>query len=347
MTSYIDDLRGQPTAIRDTVAAIAGDAKLIDRLAALRGKHSVAMLTGMGSSHAALYPMHLSLLEGGTQNGWIDAGELLHYGASGIPAGALLVVVSQSGETIEITRLLDRLPSGVTIVGVTNHGESTLARRADVPIVLRGGREGIVATKTYVATIAALRLATAAILGGSIEHEVTNFQAAATALDSLLGDHVGLTKLVGDTLGAPPRDLFLIGRGPGFASAQCGSLILKEASRTPAEPLTGGHFRHGPLEMVSSETSAIVFSPAGRTIDLTRRLAAEIHGYGARVLLVGPRDAALPGADLPIIDTGRLDESIAPVVEIIAPELLAIACARGRGREPAVFERLGKVTRTE
>jgi glucosamine--fructose-6-phosphate aminotransferase (isomerizing) len=126
-----------------------------------------------------------------------------------------------------------------------------------------------------------------------------------------------------------------------------GSLILKEASKTNAEALTGGHFRHGPLEMVSSATSALVFSPAGRTTGIARRLAAEMASYGARVAIVGPREPGGKRGGLPLIETPSLDEDVAPLVEIAAAELLAAACARARGHEPGRFERMGKVTREE
>ncbi|MBM4418461.1 MAG: SIS domain-containing protein [Chloroflexi bacterium] len=345
--SFLDDILGQPDALRATAAALAADTPLLDRLRALPGTHRSAILTGMGSSHAALYPAHLALLEMGMPNAWADTGELLHYSASGIGSGSLLVIASQSGESVEIVRLIERLPRDVTIVGVTNHADSTLARRADVPIVLRAGSEGVVATRTYVATVAALHLAVTAIGGGSVQVAREEIESAATALATVAARHEQYGDALGRALGAPPRDLFLVGRGPSFASAMAGSLVVKEASLTGCEPLSGGHFRHGPIEMVSAQTSALLFSPAGRTHGLMRRLAADIHRYGGRVALVGPADAIGPGAHLPIVDTGTVPESVAPLVEIVAAEIYTIACARGRGREPAVFDRLGKVTREE
>lgn len=333
--SFLEDVLAQPEAIERTAVKL-GDAALLRAIAALRGRHDGLMLTGMGASHAALYPAQLSLTAAGVSAACLETGELLHYGAEGIGARTLLVVVSQSGETVEIVRLLDRVAGRATVVGITNEPKSTLAQRADLPLVMDAGREGIVATRTYVATLAALELFAAALTGRGAG-AVDRVRGAAQALRALLARHAESMELLGERLGAP-RELFLVGRGPSFGSAQAGALILKEASHTAAEPLSGGHFRHGPLEMVSPETAAMMFAPAGRTADISSRLAAEIEGYGGRVVQVGPGQA---------IDTGVIDETLAPFVEVAAPELLAEVLSRARGHETGMFQRMGKVTTEE
>jgi glucosamine--fructose-6-phosphate aminotransferase (isomerizing) len=255
-------------------------------------------------------------------------------------------MVSQSGESIEIVRLLERLGGRATVLGVTNEPESTLATRAEITLRLRAGTEGIVATKTYVATLAALSLMVGAMTG-ALEAELARTRRAAGALRELIGRREAVTRTLVETLGPRPRQLWAIGRGPSMASAQAGALILKEASHTAAEALTGGQFRHGPLEMVGSGHRALLFAPAGPTAAIVRRLAEEIARYRGKVVLVGPREGGLPGADLPLIETEPLDGTAAPLVEIAAAELLAQAIAEARGHEPGVFRRMGKVTREE
>jgi len=335
MADYLGDVLDQPRAVAATVDGLVATG-VLDRIRALpRGVPLV--LTGMGSSFAALYGLHLRLLAAGRAAALIEASELVHYAADGLTPEAVLVVASQSGETVEVARLLDRI-GRQTVVGITNHAASTLGRRADLLLPLAAGDEGIVATKTYVATLAAAALLGAALTAAS-EPRPGAIRAAAEGLRGLLARREELTAALVGALGDRPGQLFLIGRGPSYGSALAGALLLKEASHTAAEPLSGGAFRHGPLEMVSAETSALVFAPAGRTGDLARRLAADIAAYGGRVAVVGPGGATFPAGDV--------DEWLAPLVEIAAPQLLAAAIARARGHTPGRFQRMGKVTTEE
>jgi glucosamine--fructose-6-phosphate aminotransferase (isomerizing) len=345
--SFLDDVIGQPEAVEETLAQLTGDAALLGRLGELRQRHDSVVLTGMGSSLAALYPTHLRLLRAGVPAVWLEAGELLHYAADGLGPKSAVVMVSQSGESIEITRLLDKLGgANVPVVGITNEPASALAQRADTALVMRAGKEGIVATRTYVATLAALAVLAGA-LTDTLDAEVARARRAARAMEELISRRDAVTRTLVETLGDRPRQLWTIARGPSLASAMAGALIMKEASHTAAEALSGGQFRHGPLEMVGEGHGALLFSPAGRTAEIVRRLGDDIAQYGGKVVLVGPRDGSLPGADLPLIETEGIDEGAAPLVEIVAVELLADAVARARGHEAGEFRRMGKVTREE
>ena len=327
---YLADLLDQARAVRDTAAQLSASGALA------RARREVddsarLVLTGMGSSLFALYGLGLRRLAV-----WIETSELLHHAADRVDPDARLVIASQSGETIEVVRLLERLPRTQRVVGVTNHPASTLARRADVLLPLAAGEEGGVANKTYVAT-----LATALLLDGAAT--VEQIGAAADALDDLLARRDEVERALLDALGGRPADLFLIGRGPSYGSALTGSLMLKEGSHTAGQALSGGAVRHGPIEMVSARTAALLFAPAGPTGDLTRGLAVDLAAAGARVAVVGPE----PAGNLPLIRTSALSEHVAPLAEIAAAELLVIALARAKGHEPGVFQRIGKVTTTE
>lgn len=80
-----------------------------------------------------------------------------YHSQPGLLASAdVVVAVSQSGASAEISRLLGMLPSKTRLVGVTNTAESPLARTARDVVLARAGLEATVACKTYVATLAAL-----------------------------------------------------------------------------------------------------------------------------------------------------------------------------------------------
>ena len=157
---YLRDILAQPGALEDTVAALAAAPELpkaagFDRV----------VLTGMGASYHALHPLHIKLVDHGFQAEAFETSELLYYYAAALNRRTLLIVVSQSGQSAEIVRLLDRIPVRVRTLGVTNTPDSPLATRADSTILTRAGAESTVSCKTFVATLAALESLGAALCG--------------------------------------------------------------------------------------------------------------------------------------------------------------------------------------
>jgi glutamine---fructose-6-phosphate transaminase (isomerizing) len=342
LADFARDVHAQPDAIEATVAALLTDTGPLRQVGELRHRSDCVVLAGMGTSHAALYPFELRLTEAGVPASRWEASELLHYGRT-LPARALVVLASQSGETVEIVRLVERLVGSYPVLGITNNPVSTLARRADVTLVTRAGEEGVVASKTYVTTSAAAIILGAALVGDA-QREADGLLAAAAALRRLLDRRDEVTDLLRASVGERPAELFLFGRGPSFATAQAGALILKEASHVAAEGLSGGAFRHGPVEMTSASSQVIAFAPRGRTQSITRQLATEAAGRGARVLLVGPPDQALAGTGLPVVHTEAAGEAYAPLVDVAVPELLALLYCTARGVDPGASRHMGKVT---
>ena len=90
----------------------------------------------------------------------LEAGELLHYGLPAIGAEALVVLVSQSGRSIETVAVAERLRAAghQRLVAVTNDPTSPMAASAHVTLPILAGDEATVATKTWMTTFTVLRL---------------------------------------------------------------------------------------------------------------------------------------------------------------------------------------------
>jgi glucosamine--fructose-6-phosphate aminotransferase (isomerizing) len=124
---YLEDVRKQPESLARVIAHQSG--RGADALASaaerLRSASSI-VVTGMGSSLYAAIPLRLHLAQQGLRVALIDASELLHY-ESALLAGSVALMVSRSGESIEIEKLLERVhPSSV--VAVTKSRTSRRAR---------------------------------------------------------------------------------------------------------------------------------------------------------------------------------------------------------------------------
>jgi len=140
--------------------------------------------------------------------------------------------------------------------------------------------------------------------------------------------------------------LSLLGRGPSVASAAAGSLILKEVAKVKAEAMSGGQFRHGPLEVISPGFLAFIFAPQGRTRELNLRLARDIARFGGKVVLIGSEEEQVQERILHL-PLPALQELYAPVAEIVPLQLLAWRWALDRGWPPGQFLWAGKVTLEE
>ncbi len=140
-----------------------------------------------------------------------------------------------------------------------------------------------------------------------------------------------------------PGPVTLVGRGPSYATALAGALLLKETAKLQAEGLSSAQFRHGPIEIAGPDHRAIVCAGSGPTCRLDARLAAELAAHGSQVLLLGPVDAAPEG----VVALALPDVSLPPLVEIVPLQLLARQIALEQGIAPGSFRYGSKVTTAE
>jgi glucosamine--fructose-6-phosphate aminotransferase (isomerizing) len=336
--AYLADLMDQPRAVRAAVASL-GEAPSLAGVAGdlAGGRYRRVVLTGMGSSYHALYPLHLRLVGRGLPSMLVETSELVHSMAGTIDPGTLLVAVSQSGRSAEVVRLLDHEKNPGFTIGVTNDPGSPVARGADLTLLLRAGAEHSVSCKTYVASLAVLRWLGGALLGDDLRESCDELAGIERPMSDYLSrwrSHAA--SLLAELHGV--RHLFVVGRGSSLAAAGTGGLILKESARFPAEGMSSAAFRHGPFEMLDDRVFVLVFAGDDRTSDLNGRLVDDILKAGARAALAGP-DAALDVFRVP-----EVPEAIRPALEILPAQMISLALAALKGQEAGKFERASKVT---
>ncbi len=343
--SYLADLLAQPKALRDAAASmlarLSSLAPAAERLR--RGEFRRIVLTGMGSSLHALYPLYLRLTAAGHACTWIETAELLHSMPSLRGQDMLGVVVSQSGESAETVQLLERSGGWGYTIGVTNQPDSTLGRRADVVLPLAVGPEATVSCKTYVATLLALDyLGDALVSPRSTPHDPATLASSIAEVERYLGrwrDHVAAWSHALDGIEA----LYVTGRGTSLATAGTGGLILKEATGMPAEGMSCAAFRHGPLELADARRLVLVFAGDPATAPLNQRLYEDIVRGGGRAVWLGPANDSPPPATFAIPTS---PPAWRPVLEILPVQMLSLAVAARDGREAGRFTRATKITAT-
>lgn len=339
MTPYITDILAQPNVLQKVIAKLTTttlDRSLIEGL--ISGRFSRVVLTGMGSSLHAQYPLHRAMSEAGIASHWIETAELL-LGFEGLYRDdTLLIAVSQSGESAEVAKLMERTLEFGHVIGVTNNAASTLGRAAGTVLLMEAGPESTVSCKTYLSTLAVLHWLGAQLLQKEVSvalHELT--QSAASVLGYLSAWQKHVAELVPLLEGV--TSVFVTGRGDSLATAGTGGLILKESTRQHAEGMSAAAFRHGPLEMAGAKVLVLIFDGDEATAVLHRRLAEDIVRGGGRASLIGEHETSVKAFQLPRVPAG-----VRPIVEILPVQMLSLAMAARDGFEAGKFERASKIT---
>jgi glucosamine--fructose-6-phosphate aminotransferase (isomerizing) len=331
--AMLSDIQGQPASLRQVCAYRFGaGASDLQTAAAILSSSRRIVFTGMGSSFFAVLPAVHHLAAYGVVAEAMETAELLHFGLETVNAGAAVVLVSRSGETVEAIRLLpELLRRGAKVIGVTNVAGSALARESTCSIFLNSLPDRMVAVQSYSASLAVLLLLAEATLRRPLDSFRGSLDETCGLLEAAIPTAVAQSEAWVEFL-REAGVVHLMGRGPSLASVHEGALLFNEAARTPSAAISGAQFRHGPVEIVDGRLRAIVFAsqPATRTLDLA--LASDLEAMGASV-----RVCDAPGAPAPF----------QPLLEIVPVQVAACALAVSKGLDPGDFRFATLVTATE
>jgi glucosamine--fructose-6-phosphate aminotransferase (isomerizing) len=338
------DILNQPQSLQRVVEYQLGEGRpALAEAAAAIGRAGRVVLTGMGSSLFACVPLQYLLISRGFACEVIDAAELVHY-LSGSAKGAVVVLVSRSGESVEISRAIDRVGAlAAATVGVTNEPEGRLARETRYPVLVNSCPDEMVAVQTYTGT-----LLTLLVLGYLVleEPEPSWRGQVETAVESVSQTIARFEAKFDCPLDFPDgaSSVYLLARGPSCASALEGALLFNEVAKAGSTAMGAGHFRHGPAEIVGADFRGIIFAPQGATRGLNIALARDLQSFGGRVRVVGPGCGDVEGFSW---DTPGVPESVAPLVEIVPVQFAALRLAEQRGITPGSFRYVPQVTVSE
>jgi glucosamine--fructose-6-phosphate aminotransferase (isomerizing) len=359
--AWLAEILGQPAAMERAAAALAARAAWLADLAAACRPGGQIVLTGMGSSAAACGAAATVLGGAGLLATPIETAELLHFRFRVLAAGGTLVIISQSGASAELLRLLDALassPKRPFVVGVTNGDTNPLARRADLSFDTAAGVEAGPSSGTFAATLVTLAGIVRALGGGpgadgvAIAARVQALAgAAARGLEAVLAS-APVSAAALDAALAGREHRVILGRGTARAAADVGALTLKEAAAFGCEAQDPAAFRHGPLELAGPELGVVIVALDPATAPLDAALGAEIAAAGSGLVLIGPTtsppgNATSAPAGVVAIPIPAVDPLLAPALALAPLQLLAHRLAVRAGRRPGVLLRAAKVTTRE
>ena len=318
----------QPGVLRQIVSARLPE---IARLGAeLRAANRVVLLGCGSAGNAALIGAYWFAEVSGLETAFVPASEF-RYRAGQIEPGALVIALSQSGETLDVLEAMEHAKQrGARLAAIVNTPNSSLERMADTRVRLGAGVEQcVLATKSYTAMLATLLLTAYDVMGDQATG-VAAVRTAASAAEDLLGIQTRREiEEIGTTLAASDH-LFIIGRGVHYPSALEAALKIKEVSYIHAEGFAAGELKHGVIALIEPGTPCLVFAPDDQTRTDVLSSAAELRSRGGHIVGVGSTPDLVFHE---FIHTGAAGIA-SPIVEAIPGQLLGYAAALARGHDP-------------
>lgn len=227
----------------------------------------------------------------------VDLASEFRYRNPILDEGALVVIISQSGETADSLAALRLAKSrGITTLGIVNVVGSSIAREADKVMYTWAGPEiSVATTKAYSCQLVAqylLALKFAHVRGQIDDAQLKNYlhdiEMLPNQIESLLGSKERIQKFANRYVAA--KDVFFIGRGIDYAISLEGSLKLKEISYIHSEAYAAGELKHGTISLIEDGTLVTAVVTQEDLYTKTVSNIVEVKTRGAVVLAVTNED---------------------------------------------------------
>lgn len=350
MSKMLDEIRQQPAALERTLKSELKTAAKLRRAVEKRRPRLIVLAARGTSDNAAQFARYLLEIETGIPVSLAAPSIATLYGAKVNLSEALVVAISQSGESTDTNYVLEQAKAqGALTVGITNEPESTLARLAEHVFLVRAGKEkSVAATKTYTGQLLAVYLLAHAMGANLPEKSLARIPELAA----------GALKLEKEVAAAATRYRFMdhavvIGRGLNYSNAFEWALKLMETCYVVAERFSSADLLHGPIAMVEAAFPAFLFVPPGPVaapllgmVERLQELKADAFVITDKRNEVAVRKAGR-GVVLPMAFPGSDPADVfTPIPYVVPAQLFAAYLAAEKGLNPDQPRALSKVTRT-
>ncbi|MBO9491298.1 glutamine--fructose-6-phosphate transaminase (isomerizing) [Endozoicomonas sp. G2_1] len=336
----------QPTAIRNTL-----EGRLVDGTINTETFGPAADAIFKDIEHVQIIACGTSYHSGMVARYWLEAhagvscnieiASEFRYRQSHVPKNALLVTISQSGETADTLaalRLAKELGYKASLT-ICNVPGSSLVRESDLAFMTKAGAEiGVASTKAFTTQLVGLMMLTLA-LGkhhGMSEQAQAEMTHALTTLPNKVEEVLSLAapiEALAEDFADKHHSLFL-GRGDQYPIAMEGALKLKEISYIHAEAYAAGELKHGPLALIDAEMPVIVVAPKNDLIEKLKSNVEEVRARGGLMYVFADVDAKFDSDEtMKVINVPHCDDLIAPIVYTLPLQLLSYYVAIIKGTD--------------
>ena len=335
----------QVNAVGDTLEGRISTQRLLDGAfgpdapAVFDNAQSVQIIACGTSYHAGLVAKYWLESQGVPCH--VEVASEFRYRRHFVPEHALVVTISQSGETADtLAALSEAKRIGFHhSLAICNVPESSLVRASDLAFMTHAGPEvGVASTKAFTTQLVALLMLGIALarrrgLTGQEEARVIGeLRSLPTRIENVLKLD-GAIRLIAEQFANKNHALFL-GRGAHYPIALEGALKLKEISYIHAEAYPAGELKHGPLALVDSAMPVVAVAPNNLLLEKLKSNIQEVRARGGRLIVFADPKAGIANDDgMEVIHVAPVDDSISPIIYTIPLQLLAYHVAVIKGTD--------------
>lgn len=333
----LDEIREQPDALS---RAVTRNTDALADVARLAGRCSHVVIAARGTSdNAARYAQYVWGMRNALTVALATPSLFSLYQRPPRLDGALVVGISQSGQSPDIVSVLDEGRSqGRPAAAITNDPDSPLAAAADVVVPLHAGPElSIAATKTYTAQLAVVAAISEAMRGedppdrlGDLANAAIKQEEAARSAAETIADY---------------GHAAVLGRGFNLATAFEWALKMQELSYVVAQPFSTADFLHGPIALVDQQYPVLAVIADGPAASDVAAALERSHERGAPTVVITGSENTRPDAAA-TMQLPDAEEWLSPIPAIVIAQLFTHWLTIAQGNDPDNPRGLSKVTRT-
>ncbi len=254
--------------------------------------------------------------------------------------GDLIIVISQSGETLDsMAALREAKKRGARILSIVNVVGSSIAREShDVLYTWAGPEIAVATTKAYSTQMVVLNLLGlyfGDILGtvnlDTYTAMVRGIEALPAQMEKILSDTADVRAAARELAGHD--QIFFIGRNLDYALSLEGSLKLKEISYIHSEAYAAGELKHGTISLIEEGTPVIAAATYMPLFDKAMSNVVEVQARGAQVLALTTETGAaqMHSRVERVLTVPETETMLLPQLGVVPLQLLAYYIALERG----------------
>jgi glutamine---fructose-6-phosphate transaminase (isomerizing) len=338
------EIREQPEALARFLEAEQGNAVALAQELVQADVRYLLIASRGSSGNAARYAQYLFAAANRLPTAFATPSVHTLYGTSPRLDGALAIAISQSGASPDVVAVLtEARRQGRPTLAITNDPASPLAEAAEWTLALHAGEErAVAATKTYLNSVAAVALLSAAL--DRSEERLRELRSAPAWVE----EQIGRSFEDAERLDAY-RDLetgSVVARGVNYGTGFEIALKIRELTGIAFEPWSPPDLLHGPIAALKPGRPVVVVAPSGPVLASMREFVEKVHERGPEVIMISDDEELLAAANtaLPLARTSP--EWLSPLLTVIPGQVAAVRLATLKGIDVDRPLGLTKVTLT-
>ncbi len=247
-----------------------------------------------------------------------------------VDAGTAVLVISQSGETIDtLSAMREAQRKGARSLGIVNVVGSTIARESDGGVYIHAGPEiGVASTKAFTSQVAVLSLLTLAF-GRQREMSLETGNEIARELAAIPGKIEAILETSDKVRRIAEQhvhhnNFIYLGRGYNFPVALEGALKLKEISYIHAEGYPAAEMKHGPIALIDENMPVVFVCTRDAAYEKVMNNMMEVRARKGHIIAIATEgDTDVKSRADHVLYVPRTLPMLQPMLSVVPLQLLA------------------------